>query len=99
MELVRLGREFDALIVTDDVYDFLQWPSDDTTANAAGLDKAALPRVVDVDRAIDGGTERDGADGFGNAVSNGSFSKIGGPGLRTGWVEGTKKMVYGCSQT
>ena len=26
--LVRLAREFDALVVTDDVYDFLQWPSD-----------------------------------------------------------------------
>lgn len=90
-ELVQLAREFDALIVTDDVYDMLQWPSDSSQAR---LDSATLPRIVDIDRTLDGGAKE-----FGNAVSNGSFSKIAGPGLRTGWVEGTSKLVYGCSQT
>lgn len=97
-ELVRVARDFDALIVTDDVYDFLQWPSS-PNSQTLGLDTAILPRVVDVDRFLDGGSEREGADGFGNAASNGSFSKICGPGLRTGWVEGTPKLAHGVSQT
>lgn len=97
-ELVRLAREYDALIITDDVYDFLQWPSS-LNPGTLSIEKASLPRIVDVDRYLDGGAERHGADGFGNAVSNGSFSKIFGPGLRTGWCEGTPKMAYGVSQT
>jgi DNA-binding transcriptional MocR family regulator len=97
-QLVRLAREYDALVITDDVYDFLQWPSS-LLAEKLSLDKAILPRIVDVDRYLDSGTEREGADGFGNAASNGSFSKICGPGLRTGWCEGTEKLAYGVSQT
>lgn len=97
-ELVRLAREHNALIITDDVYDFLQWPAS-LTAKSLSVEKAILPRIVDVDRYLDGGTEREGADGFGNAASNGSFSKICGPGLRTGWCEGTAKFAYGVSQT
>jgi len=97
-ELVRVAREFDALIITDDVYDFLQWYVD-PSAKTLSLDRAVLPRIVDVDAYLDGGAEREGADGFGNAASNGSFSKICGPGLRTGWVEGTQRLAYGVSQT
>ncbi|KAH5438886.1 hypothetical protein HBI32_021180 [Parastagonospora nodorum] len=96
--LVRLARDYDALIITDDVYDFLQWPSS-LTSPSMSLEKAVMPRIVDIDRYLDGGAERKGADGFGNAVSNGSFSKICGPGLRTGWCEGTTKLAYGVSQT
>ncbi|KAF2087045.1 PLP-dependent transferase [Saccharata proteae CBS 121410] len=95
-KLVRLAREYDALIVTDDVYDFLQWPADLTHLIPR---KANLPRLVDIDRFLDGGAERQGADGFGNVASNGSFSKICGPGLRTGWVEGTPSLANGVSQT
>lgn len=91
--LVRLAREFDALIITDDVYDFLQW-SPVPTESLARPDKAGLPRIVDVDRYLDGGPKDD----FGNAVSNGSFSKLIGPGMRTGWAEGTEKMAVGISQ-
>ncbi|KAI7463136.1 PLP-dependent transferase [Hortaea werneckii] len=105
-ELVRLAREYDALVVADDVYDFLQWPAakpGEPSAPDGGwqeaMGKAHLPRLVDIDREIDGGTERPGADGFGNACSNGSFSKIGGPGLRCGWVEGSERFAYGVSQT
>ena len=96
-ELLQLAREYDACIITDDVYDLLQWPANKTDPRSS-IRHARLPRIVDIDRTIDGGTDREGADGFGNAVSNGSFSKIAGPGCRTGWAEGTKKLAWGVSQ-
>lgn len=92
--LVRLARKYDALIVTDDVYDHLQF-----AAKPGSLledpKRAVLPRIVDVDRYLDGGPR----DEWGNAVSNGSFSKLLGPGCRTGWADGTEKFAYGLSQT
>jgi DNA-binding transcriptional MocR family regulator len=98
--LVQLARRYDALLVADDVYDCLQWHADPyATTRGHNLKTAHLPRLVDLDREIHGGAERNGADGFGNACSNGSFSKIAGPGIRCGWLEGTKKLAYGVSQT
>jgi DNA-binding transcriptional MocR family regulator len=91
-KLVKLARKYDALIVTDDVYDCLQWH---TTPQVTSLSKAILPRLVDIDRTLEPLPERDS---FGNAMSNGSFSKIAGPGCRTGWAEATPKFVYGLSQ-
>ena len=96
-QLVQLAREYDALIITDDVYDQLQWAAI-KQVDRPSLEHAFQPRIVDVDRYLEGGTERLGADGFGNAVSNGSFSKIAGPGCRSGWAEGTEKFSYGLSQ-
>ena len=96
-QLVKLARAHDALVITDDVYDQLQWPASPTASEDA-IGTAVLPRLVDIDIALDGGTERSQADGFGNAVSNGSFSKIVGPGCRTGWAEGTEKFAWGLSQ-
>lgn len=93
-QLVQLAREFDALIVTDDVYDFLQW-SVDPDSPLAAPDEARVPRLVDIDRYMDGGPQ----DEWGNVISNGSFSKLIGPGMRTGWAEGTAKLAYGLSQT
>ena len=99
-DIVRLAREFDALVVADDVYDFLQWPTSKAEAvPLQAMQTAHLPRLVDIDRELDGGAGRAGADGFGNACSNGSFSKIAGPGIRVGWAEGTEKFAYGVSQT
>lgn len=96
--LVRLARRYDALVIADDVYDFLQWP---TAASSSSVSlPPPLPRLVDVDRLL---PYDDGAPSaaalFGNAISNGSFSKLVGPGVRTGWVEGTPAFVYGLAQT
>lgn len=92
--LVRLARKYDALLITDDVYDFLQWPTP-TSRSSKPLSHALLPRLVDIDRTL---APVPGEDHFGNSVSNGSFSKIAGPGVRTGWAEGTERFVYGLSQ-
>ncbi|KAF9886582.1 hypothetical protein FE257_011354 [Aspergillus nanangensis] len=92
-QLVRLAREFDALIITDDVYDFLQW-SPDPKKTLSEPSRSQYPRLVDVDRYLDDGPH----DEWGNTVSNGSFSKLIGPGTRTGWAEGTEKMAFGISQ-
>ncbi|KAK3671300.1 Valine--pyruvate aminotransferase [Recurvomyces mirabilis] len=94
-ELVKMARAHDALIISDDVYDFLQWPADLQEGQSLKTMKTAhLPRLVDIDRELDGNA----GDGFGNTCSNGSFSKIVGPGVRVGWVEGTEKFAYGVSQ-
>ncbi|KAL5330120.1 hypothetical protein ACEPPN_003645 [Leptodophora sp. 'Broadleaf-Isolate-01'] len=92
--LVKLARKYDALIITDDVYDFLQFPTS-STALTGSLSKALLPRLVDLDRTLEP-IPSEGS--FGNAMSNGSFSKIAGPGVRTGWSESTPKFTYGLSQ-
>lgn len=93
-QLVRLARQYDALVVTDDVYDFLQWYTDPSCTQPK-LTTAVAPRLVDIDRFLDGGPR----DEFGHCMSNGSFSKLLGPGCRVGWVEGTEKFVYGVGQT
>ncbi|KAL5343053.1 pyridoxal phosphate-dependent transferase [Aspergillus crustosus] len=96
-ELVRLARKHDALIIADDVYDFVNWqadPSSNTSAPPDSAFTAILPRLVDIDRTLDGGP----INSFGNCVSNGSFSKLVGPGCRVGWAEGTPAFAYGLSQ-
>jgi len=95
-ELVKLARKYDALIITDDVYDFLQWSTDSKTSlSSSGQLQALLPRLVDLDQSLE---PVPAVNSFGNAVSNGSFSKIAGPGVRTGWAEASPKFVYGLSQ-
>lgn len=91
--LIRLARQYDALLVTDDVYDFLQW-SPIAGGQLAAPEHACLPRLVDVDRYLDGGP----VDEWGHTISNGSFSKLLGPGARTGWAEASQKVAYGISQ-
>lgn len=90
-ELIRLAREFDALVVTDDVYDVLRWPAD-KNASSDNLGDVP-PRIVDLDRTLDGGP----IDEWGNAMSNGSFSKIIAPGVRVGWAEATPAFTLGLS--
>lgn len=97
-QLVNLARKYDALVITDDVYDFLQWrvhvreswirdPSDQ---------EAYVKRLSDIDRELPQHPYDPGH--FGYTMSNGSFSKILGPGVRTGWADCMPKMVYGLSQ-
>ncbi|KAG8630483.1 hypothetical protein KVT40_002102 [Elsinoe batatas] len=95
--LVRLARQHDMLLISDDVYDHLQWPSR-PAPSLAPLTRALLPRLIDIDADLDGGFLRPGADGFGNALSNGSFSKIVGPGVRCGWTDAAPKLAFGVSQ-
>ncbi|KAL1898988.1 Valine--pyruvate aminotransferase [Ceratocystis pirilliformis] len=101
--LVKLARAHDALIIADDVYDLLQWhnsaPTTDTTATAAITQSSNLylPRLCDIDLAMGFSPQDPGK--FGYAISNGSFSKIAGPGCRTGWVEASPAFSYGLSQT
>lgn len=90
-ELVKLAREFDILIISDDVYDWLRWPSDETAASNAKLAQIP-PRLVDVDRSTCS------MDSWGNSISNGSFSKIVAPGVRVGWAEASPKMILRLSQ-
>lgn len=109
--LVRLARKHDALVICDDVYDFLQWtvlassestvPSPENPQSPLALPPGCpLPRLTDIDRAL-GPSEFDlpGQPMFGHAVSNGSFSKLIGPGMRTGWAEGTPAFALGLSRT
>lgn len=94
-ELVRVARDFDALVVCDDVYDMLQWPADhETTSEVDGDTPAHIPRIVDVDRYLPGAA----LDGYGNVISNGTFSKICAPGVRSGWLEATEKLAHLISQ-
>ncbi|KAF4219528.1 hypothetical protein CNMCM8980_009347 [Aspergillus fumigatiaffinis] len=91
--LVRLARKFNALVICDDVYDFLHWSAANSPDNGNPW-RSTLPRVLDLDRTLDGGPR----DSFGNVVSNGTFSKIVAPGCRVGWAEGEPQLVYGLSQ-
>lgn len=81
LSIVQLAREFDVLVIADDVYDFLRWPMEEKLTYQD--QELPPPRIVDIDGALEGAQE------FGNSVSNGSFSKIVAPGLRVGWVEAT----------
>jgi DNA-binding transcriptional MocR family regulator len=93
--LVELARKYDALVISDDVYDFLQWRLDQE--DDTDLDELVLPRLCDIDLAM--GPSSNDPDGFGHAISNGSFSKIAGPGCRTGWVEASPAFVHGLGLT
>ena len=95
--LVRLARKYDALVISDDVYDFLQWPTSGKTTPERPPEMR-LPRLCDIDRAMgfDAGSD---PEGFGHAISNASFSKIAGPGVRTGWVEASRAFAKGLSMT
>lgn len=97
LALVQLAAEHNALIITDDVYDFLHWPTLDVLFAESDISgaKAILPRLSDIERTTPGIND---PDGFGFTLSNGSFSKILGPGVRTGWADCNPKLAFGLSQ-
>ncbi|KAH8651415.1 aminotransferase [Xylariales sp. PMI_506] len=90
-DLVMLAREYDALVVSDDVYDFLQWPEDPAAPDDAV--SVIPPRLVDVDRTTPGYST------WGNTVSNGSFSKVIGPGVRVGWADCAPEFAKQLAET
>ncbi|KAK6464920.1 valine--pyruvate aminotransferase [Scheffersomyces coipomensis] len=73
-KLIEIARKYDLLIISDDVYEFL-----DYTDN-----KYPIPRLVHIDR-----DSLPSSNTYGNSISNGTFSKIIAPGLRVGWQEST----------
>lgn len=101
--LVLLAREKDALIITDDCYDFLSWTAETRekgTAlrigdahHSASSAPPPPPRLVDIDHSLAGGDLE-----WGHAVSNGSFSKVIGPGMRCGWAEGKPAFISRLNQ-
>lgn len=102
-QLVELARRHDALIICDDVYDFLQWPV--LTNPPSSVSSTPIPavkppaRLVDIDLALGRSQFDPEGQHFGHVLSNGTFSKLIGPGLRTGWVEAAPDLAYGLSQT
>jgi DNA-binding transcriptional MocR family regulator len=72
-QLVTLARQHNLLVLADDVYQLLPFPG-----------VTPPPRLVSYDLAM--GAESPG--GKCHVLSNGSFSKLIGPGVRLGWLEG-----------
>ena len=73
--IVELARQYDILVVSDDIYNVLSWMPTDN--NELGL---APPRLFSYDK-------KDDPDYKGNVISCGSFSKFMCPGVRLGWFE------------
>mmetsp|Transcript_6226 Transcript_6226/g.7696 ORF Transcript_6226/g.7696 Transcript_6226/m.7696 type:complete len:441 (+) Transcript_6226:398-1720(+) len=78
-KLIELARMHDMLIVSDDVYELLNYTDSDMP----------IPRFCYLDRdSLPDGNK------FGNTISNATVSKILAPGLRFGWQETpTPKLV------
>ncbi|CAH0026015.1 unnamed protein product [Clonostachys rhizophaga] len=85
-ELVRLAIEYHALVISDDVYDFLSWPHEQKNYVEGGKLETP-PTLVDINRELDPESK------WGNTMSNGSFSKIIAPGARVSWAMGTPAFV------
>jgi len=94
-KLVNVARRHDGLIVSDDIYDMLQWSSNPGEEETT-LCNYTPPRFVDIDRS----TSRSSTDlaSFGNALSIGSLSKIVAPGTRVGWVDANAALVSALGQ-
>lgn len=89
--VVEIAREWDVLVLCDDVYDFLSWGDD----SGSKPPPPPLPRLVTLDRQLilahQNGNKGD--NDAGNVISNCSFSKLLGPGLRCGWQESATAIL------
>lgn len=85
LKLIDLARKHDMLIISDDVYDLLNYEQPLDT----------LPHPIQRLAHLDRSTYTGGDKGFGNTVSNATFSKLIAPGLRFGYQESVNKnLVY-----
>ncbi|KAK4140841.1 pyridoxal phosphate-dependent transferase [Dichotomopilus funicola] len=111
-QLVRLARHHDALIISDDVYDLLQWPVTDSPSTSTSPQTTSLPPLLPLLSQIDnalGPSLHDPPNStpsdafkpkhFSHAISNASFSKLVGPGIRTGWIHGSAAFATGFATT
>ncbi|XP_072037284.1 2-aminoadipate transaminase-like [Amphiura filiformis] len=79
--VVQLARKHESLIVCDDVYNTLSWiPKPDGSFDDPPQGLFAYDKKTDTDYK------------GGHVVSNGSFSKFMGPGLRLGWYEAPTRL-------
>ncbi|KAJ3340686.1 hypothetical protein HDU93_006543 [Gonapodya sp. JEL0774] len=81
-KLVELAYKYHLLVICDDVYDFLSYPTV-VRSTSEPVDINVPPVVYSYD------TDKDD----GRIISNGTFSKLFGPGMRLGWVEAGKKII------
>lgn len=85
IELVRLAKKYDILLCSDEVYDLLDYRGDNPE-----ILKPPIKRLVDIDRESLDGDDQD-VELFGNTISNMSFSKYLGPGMRCGTIQAATK--------
>lgn len=78
VKLLELARKHDMLIITDEVYDLLDYSQD-----VDKIPQPKLPKLVHLDRA----TSKENTHSFGNTLNNSTFSKTIAPGLRVGYQE------------
>ncbi|XP_064616816.1 2-aminoadipate transaminase-like [Liolophura sinensis] len=75
--LVDLGRKYNLLVVSDDIYSLLYYTGDKYLP---------VPRLITYDDSSDPAYQ-------GRVLSIGSFSKLLAPGLRVGWIEGPERVI------
>ncbi len=104
--LVHLARKHDALIISDDVYDLLQWPTNfppPSSSLEVPVPPSPLPPILptlsQLDALLPYQDDPSGSPTFSHAISNGSFSKLVGPGMRTGWIHASPAFAAGFAHT
>ncbi|KAI5964556.1 YEY2 [Candida theae] len=73
-KLLQLARQYDMLLISDDVYEFLDYSSPST------IPPPPAAKINQID-------QETVSSKYGNSISNATFSKIIAPGLRVGWQE------------
>lgn len=73
VRLLELARKYDMLLISDDVYELLDYTTDESPP---------IPRINYTDLASLAPGEE-----YGHTISNATFSKIVAPGMRAGWQE------------